>query len=55
MFNYRIVVANKDLFISIFKSVGKDYNNYKETINNYSSVLNLLLLGCYQEMLMSLL
>jgi len=38
MFNYRIVVANKDLFISIFKSVGKDYNNYKETINNYSSV-----------------
>ena len=38
MFNYRIVVANKDLFVSIFKSVGKDYNNYKETINNYSSV-----------------
>jgi hypothetical protein len=38
MFNNRIVVANKDLFISIFRSVGKDYNNYKETINNYSSV-----------------
>jgi len=38
MFNYRIVVANKDLFIQMFKSVGKDYNNYKETINNYNSV-----------------
>jgi len=38
MFNYRIVVANKDLFNSIFKSVGKDYNNYKEIVNNYSSV-----------------
>ena len=22
----------------MFKSVGKDYNNYKETINNYNSV-----------------
>jgi hypothetical protein len=38
MFNYRIVVANKDLFISIFKSVGKDYNNYKEIVNKYNSV-----------------
>jgi len=38
MFNYRIVVANKDLFNSIFKSVGKDYNNYKEIVNKYSSV-----------------
>lgn len=38
MFNYRIVVANKDLFIQMFKSVGKDYNNYKESINNYNSV-----------------
>jgi hypothetical protein len=38
MFNYRIVVANKDLFNSIFKSVGKDYNNYKEIVNKYNSV-----------------
>jgi len=38
MFNYRIVVANKDLFISIFKSVGKDYNDYKEIVNKYTSL-----------------
>ncbi len=38
MFNYRIVVANKDLFISIFRSVGKDYNDYKEIVNKYMSL-----------------
>jgi hypothetical protein len=38
MFNNRIIIAQKELFISIFKSVGKDYNNYKEIINNYSSI-----------------
>ena len=38
MFNYRIVVANKDLFISIFKSVGKDYNDYKDIVNKYTSL-----------------
>lgn len=38
MFNNRIVIANKELFISIFKSVGKDYNSYKEIVNKYNSV-----------------
>ena len=38
MFNNRIVFAQKELFISIFKSVGKDYNSYKEIVNKYNSV-----------------
>jgi hypothetical protein len=38
MFNNRVVIANKELFISIFKSVGKDYNSYKEIVNKYNSV-----------------
>ena len=39
MFNNRIVIAQKELFISIFKSVGKDYNNYKEIVNKYKEVI----------------
>ena len=38
MFNNRIVIAQKELFISIFNAVGKNYNDYKETVNKYSSV-----------------
>jgi hypothetical protein len=38
MFNNRIVIAQKELFISIFSAVGKDYNNYKEIVNKYNSV-----------------
>jgi hypothetical protein len=38
MFNNRIVIAQKELFMSIFKSVGKDYTNYKDTVNKYNSV-----------------
>lgn len=38
MFNNRIVIAQKELFISIFSAVGKNYNDYKEIVNKYSSV-----------------
>jgi len=38
MFNNRIVIAQKELFISIFNAVGKNYNDYKEIVNKYSSV-----------------
>ena len=38
MFNNRIVIAQKELFISIFNANGKNYNDYKETVNKYSSV-----------------
>ena len=29
MFNNRIVIAQKELFISIFNANGKNYNDYK--------------------------
>jgi hypothetical protein len=38
MFNYRIVVANKDLFISIFNHFGKNYADYRVIIDKYNSV-----------------
>jgi len=38
MFNNRIVIAQKELFISIFSAVGKNYNDYKEIVNKYNSV-----------------
>jgi hypothetical protein len=38
MFNNRIVVANKDLFISIFNQFGKNYADYRPVIDKYNSV-----------------
>jgi hypothetical protein len=38
MFNNRIVIANKDLFIAIFKSKGKNYIDFRDKVNNYNSV-----------------
>jgi len=38
MFNYRIVVANKDLFISIFNKFEKNYADYRAIIDKYNSV-----------------
>ncbi len=38
MFNNRIVIAQKELFISIFNQFGKNYNDYKLVVNKYNSV-----------------
>lgn len=38
MFNNRIVIAQKELFISIFGQFGKNYNDYKLVVNKYNSV-----------------
>ena len=35
MFNNRLVLANKDLFISIFNTVGKNYNDFRQVVNNF--------------------
>jgi len=38
MFNNRIVIAQKKLFIDMFSAVGKNYDDYQEIINKYNSV-----------------
>lgn len=38
MFNNRVIIANKDLFIAIFKSKGKNYIDFKDKVNNYNSI-----------------
>ena len=38
MFNYRIVVAQKELFISIFNKFEKNYADYRAIIDKYNSV-----------------
>lgn len=35
MFNNRLILANKDLFISIFNTVGKNYNDFRQVVNNF--------------------
>ena len=38
MFNNRIVIAQKELFISIFNKFGKNYADYRAVIEKYNSV-----------------
>jgi hypothetical protein len=38
MFNNRIVIAQKELFISIFNQFGKNYADYRAVIDKYNSV-----------------
>jgi len=38
MFNNRIVIAQKKLFIDMLSAVGKNYDDYQEIINKYNSV-----------------
>jgi hypothetical protein len=38
MFNNRIVIAQKELFISIFNKFGKNYADYRAVIDKYNSV-----------------
>ena len=38
MFNNRIVIAQKELFISIFNQFGKNYADYRAIIDKYNSV-----------------
>lgn len=38
MFNNRVIVANKDLFIAIFKFKEKNYVDFRDKVNNYNSV-----------------
>ena len=38
MFNNRIVIAQKELFISIFNQFGKNYADYRPVIDKYNSV-----------------
>jgi hypothetical protein len=35
MFNNKLILANKDLFISIFNTVGKNYNDFRQVVNNF--------------------
>ena len=35
MFNNKMVLANKDLFVSIFNTVGKNYNDFRQVVNNF--------------------
>ena len=38
MFNNRIVIAQKELFISIFNQFGKNYSDFRPVIDKYNSV-----------------
>lgn len=40
--NRRLIVAQKDLLISIFNEMRKDYNSYRELVNKHDGVFKLL-------------